>query len=194
MRLFVALQIPEQVRETIATVRQRFKTPESHMKWVSPAKFHVTLKFIGEVAQEKVEHMSEALRRVRTLRRVEVVFRELGWYWNAKGFGLFLAMIDPSDPLTMLANSIGRQLEPLGIAPDIHEYHPHITLARCKPLENRMRSAIPQDIISVSNEYKERVFGSLSAETFDLIESKLDRGGSKYTTLDTFRFASMAAG
>ena len=193
MRLFVALQIPEQVKESIAAVRQRFTAPESQMKWVSPEKFHVTLKFIGEVAQEKVEQMSGALRKVRTLGHVEVVFRGLGWYWNAKGFGLFLAMIDPSDPLTMLANRVGRQLETLGIAPDIHEYHPHITLARCKPLENHIRSAIPQDIISVANEYKGHVFGSVSAETFDLIESKLDPGGSKYTTLDTFRFASTAA-
>jgi len=193
MRLFVALQIPEQVRETVASVRQRFKTPESQMKWVSPEKFHVTLKFIGEVAQEKAEEISKTLREVRTPARVEAVFRGLGWYWNAKGFGLLWATIDPSASLTMLANRIGRQLEPLGIAPHTHEYQAHLMLARCKPFELRWRSAIPQDIISITNEYKGHVFGSLSAETFDLIESQLDPGGSKYTTLDTFRFASTAA-
>jgi 2'-5' RNA ligase len=193
MRLFVALQISEQVKENIRTVRQRFTKPASQMKWVSPEKFHVTLKFIGEVAQEKVEEISRALREVRTPGRVEGVFRGLGWYWNAKGSGLLWAMIDPSESLTLLANRIERQLEPLGITPQTHEYQAHLTLARCKPLEHRWRSAIPQDLISVANEYKGHLFGSVMAETFDLIASKLDPSGSKYTTLDTFRFASTAA-
>jgi 2'-5' RNA ligase len=190
MRLFVALEIPEQVRENIAAVRQRFTTPESQMKWVSPEKFHVTLKFIGEVAPEKVGAISKALRQVRTTGHVEVVFRGLGWYWPARGFGLLLTMIDPSESLTTLATRIGRQLGPFGIAPETHEYQPHLTLARCK---HRRRSGIPQDIISVANEYKGHLFGSVSSETFDLIESKLDPGGSKYATVDTFRFAATAA-
>ena len=193
MRLFVALQIPDQVRESIAAVRQRFTTPESQMKWVSPEKFHVTLKFIGEVALEKVEEIAKALREVQTLGHVEVVFRGLGWYWNAKGFGLFMAMIDPSDSLTMLANRIECQLLPLGIAPPTHEYQAHLTLARCKQLQQRWRSTIPQDIISVANEYKGHLFGSVRAQTFDFIESKLDPGGAKYTTVETFRFAATAA-
>jgi len=190
MRLFVALEIPEQVRENIAAVRQRFTTPESQMKWLSPEKFHVTLKFIGEVAPEKVGAISKALRQVRTTGHVEVVFRGLGWYWNARGFGLLLTMIDPSESLTTLATRIGRQLGPFGIASETHEYQPHLTLARCK---HRRRSGIPQDIISVANEYKGHLFGSVSSETFDLIESKLDPGGSKYATVDTFRFAATAA-
>src|ERR1700722_1243347 len=191
MRLFVALDIPEAVRKNLVEVRQRFTTPESRMRWVPSENFHVTLKFIGEVAQEKVEAISNALREVRIPGFVEVVFRGLGWYWNAKGFGLLLATIDPSESLTTLANKIGRPLEPLGIAPETHEYRPHLTLARCKPLEYRLRSAIPQDIISVANEYKGHLFGSVSAQSFDLIESELDEDGSKYTTIETFPFAGM---
>jgi RNA 2',3'-cyclic 3'-phosphodiesterase len=193
MRLFVALEIPEAVRENLAAVRQRFTSPESQMKWVPPENFHVTLKFIGEVAPEKMEAVSKALRQVRTAGHVELVFRGLDWVWDAKGFGLLLAMIDPSDSLTILANKIGRQLEPLGIAPDAHEYRPHITLARCKRLEHRWRSVIPQDIMSVANEHKGHLFGSVNSETFDLIESKLDSDGTKYTTLDTFPFVATAA-
>lgn len=193
MRLFVALDIPEPVRENLVEVRQRFTTPESRMKWVPSENFHVTLKFIGEVAQGKVDAISNALRDVRTSGLVEVVFRGLGWYWNAKGFGLLLATIDPSDSLTTLANKIGRQLEPLGMAPETREYRPHLTLARCKPLEHRLRSAISQDIISVANEYKGHLFGSVSAQSFDLIESELDEDGSKYTKIDTFPFPGMAA-
>jgi RNA 2',3'-cyclic 3'-phosphodiesterase len=193
MRLFVALDIPEAVRKNLVEVRQRFTTPESRMRWVPSENFHVTLKFIGEVTQGKVEAISKALREVRTPAPVEVVFRGLGRYWNAKGFGLLLATIDPSDSLIALANEIGRQLEPLGIAPETHEYRPHLTLARCKALEHRSRSAIPQDFISVSNEYKGHLFGSVSAQSFDLIESELDEDGSKYTTINTFPFAGMAA-
>ena len=66
MRLFVALDIPEPVRENLVEVRQRFTTPESRMKWVRSENFHVTLKFIGEVAQGKVDAFSNDLRDVRT--------------------------------------------------------------------------------------------------------------------------------
>jgi len=193
MRLFVALKIPEAVRKNLAEVRQRFTTPQSRMRWVPSENFHVTLKFIGEVTQGKVQAVSKGLREVRTPSLVEVVFRGLGWYWNAKGFGILLATIDPSDSLTTLAKKIGRRLEPLGVAPETHEYRPHLTLARCKAFEHRLRSAIPQDLISMANEYQGHLFGSVSAQSFDLIESELDEDGSKYRTIDTFPFAGMAA-
>ena len=74
MRLFVALEISEAVRENLAAIRNNFSSIDSQVRWVPPQNLHVTLKFIGSVPQEKLEPITEALRRVRADKPVKLSF------------------------------------------------------------------------------------------------------------------------
>jgi 2'-5' RNA ligase len=192
MRLFVALQIPEGVREKLAAIRSRFSKPESQMRWVRADNFHVTLKFIGEVAGENVPHIIERLRTVQRDSPVQLYFRGLGWFWDAKGFGAFFGKIENGDSFAALAGQVDMALQSLGILSRDQEYIPHLTLARCKSLQQRPRSRVPEDILAVAKELESSEFGVLRAQEFHLIESRLGPGGSKYTILDSFQFARAA--
>jgi 2'-5' RNA ligase len=192
MRLFVALGIPEGVREKLAAIRSKFPKPESQMRWVRADNFHVTLKFIGEVPGENIPHIIERLRTVQRDSPVQLYFRGLGWFWDAKGFGAFFGKIENGDSYRALADQVDRALQSLGIPPRDHENIPHLTLARCRALQQQMRSRTPGDILAVSKEFEGFEFGALRAQEFHLIESKLGAGGSKYTILESFQFGQAA--
>ncbi len=106
MRLFVALGIPEGVREKLAAIRSKFPKPESQMRWVRADNFHVTLKFIGEVPGENIPHIIERLRTVQRDLPVQLYFRGLGWFWDAKGFGAFFGKIENGDSFAALAGQV----------------------------------------------------------------------------------------
>ena len=63
MRLFVALDIDEQIRERIATFRDPMRTLAPGVRWVGPETFHITLQFLGET--QKAEEIKIALATVQ---------------------------------------------------------------------------------------------------------------------------------
>jgi RNA 2',3'-cyclic 3'-phosphodiesterase len=186
MRLFVALQIPGAVRESLAALRNRLCDVSSDLRWVRPENFHVTLKFIGEASSEELQGIADELRGVRPDGAVQADFRGLGCSWELKRGGVFWTTMEGSASVKMLAAQIDRRLERLGIRGEDRAFLPHVTLARFKS-----STSLPA-IRGAVNEYAGRELGSMRAEEFHLIESKLGPGGSKYSTLASFRFAMAA--
>ncbi len=186
MRLFVALEIPETVRENLAAIQQKLRVSGADLRLVRPENFHVTLKFIGEAASEKVSGIAEELRGVRTDGAVSANFRGLGNSWHAKRGGVVWVTMEVSDGLKVLAREINRRVEAVGFAAEQRDFLPHLTLARFK-----RNSALPT-VRETVQEYSGQEFGAMHPGDFHLIESKLGPGGSKYTILESFQFAQTA--
>jgi 2'-5' RNA ligase len=187
VRLFVALEIPRAVRDNLATLIRDLRTADPKARWVRAENIHVTLKFIGEVPPEKVEDIRGALSSVHSERAVELHFRGLGFFPNAKRPSVLWVGIDASPNLPSLADDIESSLEKLGFPREQRPYVPHLTIARFQPprIHERLQSAIAQS--------SGREFGSLRTGEFHLIESKLKPSGAEYTTLASFRFAGAEA-
>jgi len=143
---------------------------------------HVTLKFIGEVQAEKLGDIRVALSAVHSDRLVTLDFRGLGFFPNEKRPRVFWAGIEASPNLQTLANDIDRALEKLGIPPEKRPFSAHLTLARFEP------PGLPEKLRAAIQENAKREFGSVAAEEFHLIESKLKPSGAEYTTLESFPF------
>lgn len=194
MRLFVALEIPEAVREDLAAVQKQvqkkvhkdLQTAATELRWVRPENFHVTLKFVGQASSEELAAIMEELRGVRPEGAVKAAIRGLGYASHAKRGGVLWATMEPSTFMKMLAAQIDRRLERLGIVAEKREFLPHLTLARCK-----QNSVMPAIRAAVRN-YESRDFGSMVCEEFQLMESHLGAGGSQYSKLASFRFAKAA--
>ncbi|MGH9675543.1 MAG: RNA 2',3'-cyclic phosphodiesterase, partial [Candidatus Acidiferrum sp.] len=89
MRLFVALEIPAEVREKLAGLIVELRRAAEHSpgkapRWVRPQNLHVTLKFIGEVEAARLSAFRSALAEVRSERPVTLQFRGLGHFPNEK--------------------------------------------------------------------------------------------------------------
>ena len=64
MRLFIAVELPGYVREEIARVQNRLKITKDKIKWVDPSSIHITLKFLGEVREEKIEEIFQVIEKI----------------------------------------------------------------------------------------------------------------------------------
>ena len=183
MRLFVALAISTEVRENLASLIRDLHTADSHPKWVNPDNLHVTLKFIGEVAPERVIEISDALAVVRTQQQVIAEFLGIGFFPDARRPSVVWVGIQPSDILSTLAAEVNRALAIVAVPREEKAFLPHLTIARFK--ETRLSAGLRDEI----EKRKSREFGTLVANEFHLIESKLKSSGAEYTTLRSFRFA-----
>lgn len=147
---------------------------------------HVTLKFLGAVADEKLEEVRAALANIRSDQAVTLEFRGLGFFPNEKRPRVFWAGMEASPNLKTLASDIEVAVEKLGIPREKREFSPHLTLARFEG------PTLPASLRKAIAENAQREFGSLRTNEFRLIHSKLKPSGAEYTTLASFRFAADA--
>ena len=186
MRLFVALEIPSEVREKLATLIRELRAIASKEKWVRADNLHVTLKFIGEAPPEKLDPIRQALALVHSDSQVRLDFRGLGFFPNEKHPRVFWAGMETSANLQKLAADIDVAAEKLGVPREQRPFSPHLTLAR---FETRK---LPPNLQSAVRENMAREFGVFETGQFHLIESKLKPSGAEYTTLQTFPFVAEA--
>jgi RNA 2',3'-cyclic 3'-phosphodiesterase len=189
MRLFVALDIPDEIRKRIASYVDELRRMTPDAKWVKPESYHVTLKFIGEWKRTPHE-VASALSQVRS-EPFEVAFRSNGFFPNPRSPRVFWTGILAHEQLPTLAHQVDRACVTLGIPAEDHEYSPHLTLARSGSGSPRPKKQEPT--CSPLKRLAERIatmpapdFGTMHATEFFLYESKLSPGGAKYTKLKGF--------
>ena len=189
MRLFVALEIPASVRDNLAVLNKEFRELSSQVadkrpRWVRPENLHVTLKFIGEVAETKLDGIRAALSTVQTDAQLELRFHGLGFFPNENRPTVLWTGLDASPNLQTLARDIDRAVATQGIVKEKRTFVPHLTLARFDPpgLHEKLGVAIQKN--------SARDFGSSQAREFHLIESRLKPSGAEYTTLHSFRIGA----
>jgi RNA 2',3'-cyclic 3'-phosphodiesterase len=183
VRLFVALEIPSAVRQNLATLLNSFRSVTKEPRWVRAENLHVTLKFLGEVAEGNVDAIRSAFAGIRSENAVALEFRGLGFFPNEKHPRVFWVGTEASPNLKTLAGDIEGAVEKFGIPREKREFSPHLTLARFE------RPRLPEALGKLIAESQERAFGSLHTNEFHLIQSKLKPGGAEYTTIATFQFA-----
>lgn len=180
MRLFVALEISEEIRDAIAALVRELKPLDDSWKWTRVENLHVTLKFLGEIPFEKLEKFETSLRSVSCEWPIVVKFRNLGFFPNERRPRVLWAGMESARGLSSLAKAIEEALAKLGMAREEREFTPHLTLARSKEgkVSTRLRDALAKHSTSE--------FGEMNASAFHLIESKLKSAGAEYTTLESF--------
>jgi 2'-5' RNA ligase len=192
VRLFVALEIPGQVRDGFAALIAELRGADSSFsksraRWVRPENLHVTLKFIGHVDAGKLDAIRAALADVRLDNPVELRFRGLGFFPNGKRPRVFWAGIEASPNLAPLAGEIEARLAKVGISGETREFAPHLTLARFEP------PGISEGLSAIAQENVTREFGAVRTGEFHLFESKTKPSGAEYARLQSFPFAPAEA-
>ena len=187
MRLFVALDIPEDVRSSLAAFVARLRALSPSARWVRMEGVHVTLKFIGEAPADQLNAIKAALANLpaRAPFANEVSRR---WLFSgspppARSVGRRRMRAE----LAVLAADVDSALAALGIPREDRAFSPHLTLARFD--ESRGLDAI-REAIEKSGPLD---FGSATAESFHLYQSVLKRGGAEYTRLATYSFTGSEA-
>jgi RNA 2',3'-cyclic 3'-phosphodiesterase len=183
MRLFVAIEIPEEVRSALGELMKSLRDACRDARWVRIAGLHVTLKFIGDTPSERVAELKSALASIPPRAPIAMNFRGLGFFPNARRPRVLWAGVEAGPDLAALANAVEKALSPAGIQQEDRAYSPHLTLARFK-------ESAGVDALQVAIEKAGPLeFGVTTATEFHLYQSVLKPGGAEYTRLATFSFA-----
>ena len=182
MRLFVAIEIPGDIRSALAVFVKELRRTAPQAKWVRAENLHVTLKFLGETEPLKLGAIERVLAAIRSPLPVSLEFRGLGFFPNERKPRVFWLGMEASANLKMLASEIDHTLHQFGFLLEDRSFPPHLTLARFNP------PGLPPKLGSAAAEHSARKFGSLIAKEFHLIESKLKSTGAEYTTVKSFPF------
>ena len=199
MRLFVALDLAEEIRERIDQFIEQMRPLAPAVRWVSAESLHVTLKFIGELPDGKVKEVETALAQVSGA-GFPVSFRDCGFFPSAKSARVFWVGIEAGPQLGKLAADIESALEPLGIGREKRGFNPHLTLARFKGGSGtpaRRHSDKPNSNFLRVQEHLATVttpkFGMMTAHEFFLYRSQLSNQGSRYSKLARFSLGAINA-
>jgi RNA 2',3'-cyclic 3'-phosphodiesterase len=186
MRLFVALELPDDVRRAIDELVARLKPLCPAARWGRPEGMHVTLKFIGHAIAdgdaEKLAATRAMLAAVRSSEPVEIVYRGVGFFPDARRPRVVWCGVEASANLARIAADIERALEPLGIPREERAFVPHLTLARFKSPDGVAA------LVRAAGEFAGRDFGSAREKEFHLFESMLKPGGAEYRKIESYSF------
>ncbi len=192
MRVFVALDIEEEIRQHVERFMDGVRGFSPDARWAKPESLHVTLKFVGEKSPEFVEKMKQALAAVQ-LEAFEVTFRGYGFFPTVNSARVFWIGVEAGPALAQLAKSVDVALSQLGVEPEAHAFNPHLTLARGagksgtpKRQKNDMPNQTFQQLRKRLSAMPALEFGRMTAHEFFLYQSHLGSGGAKYTKLAGF--------
>jgi len=183
VRLFVALDIPEDVRASLAQLRERFEKFCRSARWVRLEGAHITLKFIGETPLEQTDRVRAALELLRARPPFALRFAGLGFFPDERRPRVFWAGMEGGAPLADLAAAIETSLAALGVPREKREFRPHLTLARFDSAKrlDPLRAAVAG--------FAAEEFGRATVSEFHLYQSILKRSGAEYTRLATYPFS-----
>ena len=192
MRIFVALDIEESIRDRIARFMEGVRGFAPDVRWVRPESLHITLKFIGEKPPEAVEEIKRALSAIQ-MAPVEIAFRGYGFFPSAKAPRVFWVGIESGPQLAEVAGAVDKTLSSFGIPKEQHAFSPHLTLARGgrgSGAPTTRRGDQPNTAFRRLQEklalMSEPEFGRMTARDFFLYQSQLSPGGARYTKLERF--------
>jgi 2'-5' RNA ligase len=195
MRLFVALDIDDPIRERITRFVEGVRNFAPDARWAKEESLHVTLKFIGEQAESSVDRIKEALAATAG-RSTQVVFRGYGFFPTPNSARVFWIGMEAGPELAALAAEVDAKLTPLGIAKEERNFTPHLTLARSSRASGapgRRKEDGPRRTFHRLQEKLSALpapdFGSMTAHEFFLYQSRLSPKGSTYTKLARFDLA-----
>ncbi len=185
MRLFTALELNSKVIANLTDLVRRLR-PYGPVRWVHPQNMHVTLKYIGDWPVHRLEAVIRALGRVKQPTALSVPLAGLGFFPNARLPRVFWVGAENTPALRQLASSIDAELQPLGIAPEVRPYHPHLTLGRIT------EKGPFRDLDHAIDDLPSREFGTIVPERFVLFESTLTPAGPIYRKIAEFPFVDQA--
>lgn len=190
MRLFIALDIDDAIRERIARFLEGVKGFAPDARWVTPESIHITLKFIGERPDPEVERIRSALRTIQA-RGTEIKISGYGFFPTAKSPRVFWIGIEAGPDLASLAAQIDDTIASLGIPREDRAFSPHLSLARAGgSRSNRGRKTDSHHLFQRLQEKLASLpppdFGTMAPREFFLYQSQLSPKGSKYTKLERF--------
>jgi RNA 2',3'-cyclic 3'-phosphodiesterase len=172
-RLFAGLEIPPHAGQVLA----RLQDGLFGARWIDPADFHITLRFIGDVGVQMANDIDSLLADV-SRSPISVRLSGLGCFGGDKPSSIY-AQVEPSRALSELQAEVERLIRACGTGLDRRKFQPHVTLARLKHVS-------PLDVAQYLSERGYFPPQSFTVSRFVLFSSRAGVGGGPYMVETTY--------
>ncbi len=187
MRMFLALDINDSIRKKLSQLKTSLAKQVKGCKanWVAPENLHVTLKFLGEVEDGKINDVCQAVSEVASrFNAIEFDVKGIAALPESGPLRMFWADVtEPSGEMARLFTEIELALQPLRFDRERRAFRPHITLARVN------RTADPKAAREIVAGLAEENIGHVRAGGVTIYTSVLTRQGPIYTPMAEPKFA-----
>ncbi|MBI5381706.1 MAG: RNA 2',3'-cyclic phosphodiesterase [Opitutae bacterium] len=176
LRLFIAISLPDAHRDTLAELRSAARG----WSWTPQGQLHLTMRFLGDIAEERLKELTAALARVRVEPFV-LPLEGVGVFPPRGAAQVLWVGVGRGHPrLFQLRQQIDDALLALGLPVELRTFHPHVTLARVR------REAAPTAAAQFLKTYRDFASAPFRAEAFDMYRSELTSDGAVHTRLQRF--------
>src|ERR1043165_390571 len=165
MRVFIAVDIPQEIRDRLSAMQAELRPTAPSARGVAAESTHLTLKFIGEVSDQRREDLDAALAGL-SWKEFPVSVKGVGFFPGARSPRVFWAGLHAST-MEGLTQELDARLERVGFDREKRAYRPHITVARAKT------SRLEKTLVSAAEKFAETDFGSFIADRCFLYSSTL---------------------
>lgn len=179
MRLFIAVNLDEELKKRILPLQEELKRTNADVKWVAVENLHLTLKFLGEVSEEKTTQIEQIV--------TPILVNFSPFEMELCGFGVFpntnyprviwLGIREGSEELKILSEEIENCLIPLGFSKEERLFTAHLTLGRMRSLKSK------EGLIGKIKEKENIEIGKQKLEKIYLMQSFLKPTGPVYVPL-----------
>jgi 2'-5' RNA ligase len=184
MRTFIAIELPDHVKKSMGQLSERLKNAKVAASWTRPEQIHLTLRFLGDVDEPRIEILTGMLREeYKGLKPFKLFVAGAGAFPNAHRPNVIWAGLRGVPEALQQAQSIAETAaRAIGLPPENRPFKPHLTLARVRE---------PSSAGSLAGFLeKERDFdaGGFNVGSVTLFSSQLSPKGATHTRIEEFSF------
>jgi 2'-5' RNA ligase len=182
MRLFVSLDLAPHLHQEVQSV-QELLADASGLRFIDPTQAHITLKFLGDVEESRLDVVSDAISDAVETANIEpfqAEFGDLGVFPDLDYISVvWLGVRDGSEQVTTLHESLEDELTAIGFEPEDHDFTPHVTIAR---MDHAGGKSLVQEVV----QERSPTVGRMTVDTISLTESTLTPDGPEYEAVERF--------
>lgn len=179
-RLFLALEIPEDLLDEFIEIRDEIYGSCDRVKWEPKEKLHITLKFLGDTQENHKKNIIEKIEKiVNKSSHINLNFSKFGLFYRDNAPKILWAGLKDSEQMLNLVNKINCEMELLGFKKEKRKFKPHLTFLRLRGKEDmaRINYFLDSDISDLD----------FKADTLTLFQSELLPKGSVYKKVRSFK-------
>jgi 2'-5' RNA ligase len=187
IRSFLAIELPRTILKKIEEVQRDLKLSHADVRWVSPEKIHLTLKFFGNVDESQIDPIVKSIEGPTQIRSpFSVAVHGMGAFPHFKSPRvIWMGLVEGKGVLLSLQKELEKELEKVGFKPEGRPLQPHLTLGRVKSSRGR------DELMGRMEKFREEAFGEFLVERLVLFRSELKPSGPIYTPLREIKLGGM---
>ena len=187
VRSFIAIELPDELKLGLAQLEAQLKmSKQPWVKWVDPYSIHLTLKFLGSIAADKISEIIGVIEvATQGIPPFRLEVKDLGVFPSLRRVRVaWVGISGEVDKLSQLQQHLESNLARLGFAPESRPFTPHLTLAR---LHNRASLDERQSFGQLIATTRFETTYTIKVDAINLMRSQLTREGAIYSQISSVR-------